>query len=235
MSGRTGWLERVAWTLGASLVLAGALLTWVGPRLARESLRLSRPVESRSTPAAPAPAVPATGRPPARRVPGVQPSPDHGRSDWSAGRVRAWQAALTQRSRLAPTGAIRIPRLDIDAAVFPGTSDLELDLGAGHIEGTAAPGSAGNFAVAGHRDGLFRRLEQVRPGDEIDVRDRTGRRFVYRVASMRVVTPEDTRVLDDSGAPSITLVTCYPFHFLGEAPQRFVVRGVLVRGEPVIP
>ena len=98
-----------------------------------------------------------------------------------------------------------------------------LRLGAGHIEGTPLPGEAGNSGIAGHRDTFFRELKDIRRNDEIQFQTATGL-YHYKVDWMAVVAPDDTSVLAPSTESVLTLVTCFPFEFLGSAPKRFVVR-----------
>ena len=98
-----------------------------------------------------------------------------------------------------------------------------LRLGAGHIAGTPLPGEPGNSGIAGHRDTFFRELKDIRSNDEIQLQTATGL-FRYEVDWVKVVAPDDTSVLAPSTESALTLVTCYPFQFLGSAPQRFVVR-----------
>ena len=121
-------------------------------------------------------------------------------------------------------GRMDIPRLGMSIAILQGTSSRTLRLGAGHIEGTSLPGEAGNSGIAGHRDTFFRELQSVRTNDEIQLQTGTGL-FRYEVDWVKVVEPSDTTVLEPSAIEStLTLVTCYPFYFLGPAPKRFVVR-----------
>ena len=121
-------------------------------------------------------------------------------------------------------GRVDIPRLGMSVAVLQGTSSRMLRLGAGHIEGTALPGQTGNSGIAGHRDTFFRELKDIQLNDEIQIQTATGL-FRYQVDWMKVVEPNDTTVLESSGTEStVTLVTCYPFYFVGSAPKRFVVR-----------
>ena len=115
-------------------------------------------------------------------------------------------------------------------AVLPGTDDATLDRGLGHIEDTALPGGVGNAGIAGHRDGFFRGLKDILPGDTIEL-DTLDRKEIYRVERTWIVDPSDVSVLDPTPAAAITLVTCYPFYFVGSAPQRFIVRAVRVDGE----
>ena len=120
-------------------------------------------------------------------------------------------------------GRMDIPRLGISVAILQGTNSRMLRLGAGHIAGTPLPGEAGNSGIAGHRDTFFRELRDIRSNDEIQLQTATGL-FRYQVDWVKVVAPDDTSVLDPSAESALTLVTCYPFQFLGSAPQRFVVR-----------
>lgn len=120
-------------------------------------------------------------------------------------------------------GHMEIPRLGVSAAVLQGTASRTLRLGVGHIQGTAIPGTPGNSAIAGHRDTFFRALQDIHDGDEIELKTAdTSTRYI--VVWARVVGPEDTSVLDSTGESALTLVTCYPFYFIGAAPKRFVVR-----------
>jgi sortase A len=121
-------------------------------------------------------------------------------------------------------GRLDIPRLGISVAVLQGTSSRTLRLGAGHIEGTPPPGENGNSGIAGHRDTFFRKLKDTRENDEIQLQTAT-ELFHYEVDWVKVVEPNDSTVLEPSTLGStLTLVTCYPFYFVGSAPKRFVVR-----------
>ena len=120
-------------------------------------------------------------------------------------------------------GRLDIPRLGVSVALLPGTNWRMLRLGAGHIAGTPLPGEAGNSAIAGHRDTFFRELKDIRRNDEIQLQTATGL-FHYKVDWMAVVAPDDSSVLAPSTESELTLVTCFPFQFLGSAPKRFVVR-----------
>jgi sortase A len=118
---------------------------------------------------------------------------------------------------------LEIPRLRISTAVLEGDDDLALSLGAGHIPGTPLPGADGNVGIAAHRDSFFRSLGGVHPRDRIRLRTPAGD-WDYTVESTRIVQPSDTGVLDASRQSELTLVTCYPFHYIGSAPLRFIVR-----------
>ena len=122
-------------------------------------------------------------------------------------------------------GRIESPRLGVTAVVRAGSDSRTLRLAVGHIPGTALPGEVGNIGLAAHRDTFFRRLGDIRPGDEVNVVTPEGT-FRYTVEGTKVVAPEDVWVLDPTDQPSLTLVTCYPFRYIGSAPQRFIVRAV---------
>ena len=157
------------------------------------------------------------------------PAPD--RSLWSAERVSAWRKALAEPAP-APLAVLRIPAIRLEVPVLPGTDDRTLDRAVGHIEGTALPGTEGNLGIAGHRDGFFRGLKDIAPGDLIELETIQGK-DVYRVERTWVVKPEEVSVLDPTATRSLTLVTCYPFYFVGSAPSRFIVRAVRIAGSPM--
>jgi sortase A len=119
-------------------------------------------------------------------------------------------------------GRIEIPRLGMKVAILEGTRSRTLRLGVGHIGGTALPGEPGNIGIAGHRDTFFRGLKDIRASDEIQIQTATGLSD-YEVDWVKIVPPDDTAVLAPSAESDLTLVTCYPFYFIGAAPQRFVV------------
>lgn len=120
-------------------------------------------------------------------------------------------------------GRMEIPRLKISVAVAEGTDAATLRRAAGHILGTSLPGQAGNIGIAGHRDTVFRPLRQARQGDVIVLVTSQGE-YRYRVVSTTIVSPTDVGVLKPDGHEILTLVTCYPFFFIGPAPDRFIVR-----------
>jgi len=120
-------------------------------------------------------------------------------------------------------GRIEIPRLGVSVVVMEGTGNRTLRHAVGHIEGTALPAEHGNVGISGHRDTFFRPLKDIRSGDSITVTTPTGD-YQYRVVSMKVVSPDDVSVLSSDGGDSLTLVTCYPFYYVGPAPKRFIVR-----------
>jgi sortase A len=134
----------------------------------------------------------------------------------------------------APIGALSIPRVRLDAVVLHGSDARTLRRGPGHIEDTALPGQAGNVAIAGHRDTFFRPVRRVREGDDVFI-DTADGRYRYRVVSLEVVDPHDTSVIHPTAAPTLTLITCYPFWVTGPAPDRFVVRAIEVSRPPGLP
>jgi sortase A len=124
-------------------------------------------------------------------------------------------------------GRIDIPRLDLSAVVFEGTSDDTLARGVGHLRGSAGPGERGNLVLAGHRDTFFRELRNIRQGDEVNIMGPQGE-SEYQVESTAIVEPDQTEVLKPGDGSTLTLITCYPFRYIGNAPQRFIVRATRV-------
>ena len=146
-------------------------------------------------------------------------------SQWSAVRIREYKESLGSKSD-APMAVLHIPKLNLEVPVFDGTDELTLNRGAGRIIGTARPGEIGNVGIAAHRDGFFRGLQDVGAGDTIELKlpDRTER---YRVTGIQITTPENVSVLQPTVKASLTLVTCYPFYFVGSAPQRYIVHAAI--------
>ena len=126
-------------------------------------------------------------------------------------------------------GEIQVPRLRLNAIVIQGDSPASLRRAVGHVSKSALPGEWGNVALAGHRDTFFHPLRDIRLGDEIMFKTRE-RSFAYRVESIEVVAPTDMRVLESSTGHDLTLLTCFPFHYVGPAPKRLIVRAREVDG-----
>jgi sortase A len=120
-------------------------------------------------------------------------------------------------------GRVQIPRLSISFVVVEGTGSASLRRAVGHISGTSLPGEAGNVGLAAHRDTFFRPLKDLRIKDEIQFSTRAGN-FKYEVVSLRVVEPDNVGVLASAGENVLTMVTCYPFYYVGPAPKRWIVR-----------
>jgi len=151
---------------------------------------------------------------------------------WDSARIRAYRRTLGV-ALPQPEAVLRVARLGIEAPVFEGAGELQMNRGLGHIAGTALPGSAsagsaGNIGIAGHRDGFFRPLKDVRVGDVIELQQPTGSRERYVVRATEVIAPSDNAVLRSDGRRRLTLVTCYPFYYIGPAPQRFIVQAEAV-------
>jgi sortase A len=146
---------------------------------------------------------------------------------WSLQRIRAYTESLSIETGL-PLAVLSISNLHIRVPVFEGTDDLALNRGAGWIVGTAKPGQPGNIGIAGHRDGFFRGLKDIVAGDTIELATLDAL-ATYVVDEIQIVDPQRVDVLQPRGSPSITLVTCYPFYFVGDAPQRFIVHATLDR------
>jgi sortase A len=145
---------------------------------------------------------------------------------WSPQRISAYQASLADGS-FTPIAVLRIASVSLEVPVLEGTDEVALNQGVGHIEGTSAPGAGGNVGIAGHRDGFFRSLKDIQQGDTIELISHL-RNDRYVVDETLIVSPEHVSVLRARGLPSLTLVTCYPFYFVGSAPKRFVVHASLV-------
>ena len=146
-------------------------------------------------------------------------------ADWSEKRKAAYFESL-QRDAGATLAVLRIPSTNIEVPVLDSTSDLALNRGAGHVEGTAKPGERGNVAIAAHRDGFFRGLKDIKVGDEIELTTLEGQQ-TFKVTRLSVVDPLNVSVIEPTDEPVVTLVTCYPFYFVGAAPERFIVRATL--------
>jgi sortase A len=151
-------------------------------------------------------------------------APDVDTSQWSASRRRHYEESLARDPGPA-LAVLSIASVGLEVPVLEGTCKLTLERGSGHIEGTPAPGREGNVGIAGHRDGFFRALKGVRLGDVVELRT-PAETVRYVVEDLRIVAPDDVSVLAPTAAPTLTLVTCYPFYFVGPAPQRYIVRAV---------
>ncbi len=157
---------------------------------------------------------------------------DYLKDKWAGHATSAPEPVPTEQTASTPSpvsgknplvGRIEVPRLHLQAMVREGTRDATLDIALGHIAGTALPGQNGNVAVAGHRDRLFRGLKDIAAGDQI-VFETPSAKFAYQVESTQIVKPADVGVLKAGVYPELTLVTCYPFTYIGSAPDRFIVK-----------
>ena len=193
-------VEVLAWTVGVVCLAGWVLATAGGSAGRREEL----------------------ARFAAQKALQVAGPPDQ--SLWSPERIQAWNETQ-KRAGPAPLAILRIPRIGLEVPVLEGTDDWTLNRGAGHIADTAAPGADGNSGIAAHRDGFFRPLKDVRVGDVLEIETLRGV-ISYRIERTWIVDPEDVTVLDPTPVGAVTLVTCYPFYFVGSAPQRYIVRAV---------
>jgi sortase A len=154
----------------------------------------------------------------------LRPAPLSGLPDfhlWSEKRIKAYRASLLANVP-PPLAVLQIPKLRLQVPVLEGTDDLTLDRALGHIPGTASPGDPGNIGIAGHRDGFFRGLKDIQLGESIELFDKRGM-LRYVVDDIQIVSPDDVAILAPGTKPSLTLVTCYPFYFVGSAPLRYIV------------
>jgi sortase A len=165
----------------------------------------------------------------------LQTTADVDLSLWSNNRIKDYLQSLEDVTD-TPQAVLRIPRLHLEVPVYEGTEERVLNRGLGRIVGTAKLGEPGNTGIAGHRDGFFRSLKDIGPGDtlELVLPHRTDHYFVTKII---ITNPDDVSVLEPSSAASLTLVTCYPFYFVGSAPQRYIVQAFfeepsLLSGDP---
>jgi sortase A len=145
---------------------------------------------------------------------------------WSPQRIADYEKSLTA-DLSPPIGILRIMKMHLEVPVLDGIDDITLNRGLGYIPGTAYPGQSGNVGIAGHRDGFFRALKDIGIGDAIEL-ETPERIDIYQVKDIVIVDKDDVSVLRPTSAPTLTLVTCYPFYFIGSAPKRYIVIASLV-------
>lgn len=148
------------------------------------------------------------------------PAPDF--SLWSEQRIAEYRSSLAVSEDL-PLALLSIGRLDLKVPVFNGANEFNLNRGVARIKGTARLDTDGNLGIAGHRDGFFRGLKDIAIGDRLHLETQSAR-TEYRITSIEIVAPSEVRVLAPTDQRTLTLVTCYPFYFVGHAPQRFIVK-----------
>ncbi len=141
---------------------------------------------------------------------------------WNGKRITDYEESLNA-DMAPPLGILTIESLDINVAIYNGTDELVLNRGAGRIKGMARPDEDGNLGISGHRDGYFRVLKDIQIGDQIEIQTATGIQG-YEVSSIDIVPKSDVSVLTKSNEKMMTLVTCYPFYFVGNAPKRLIVK-----------
>ena len=206
---RTRTIERVLLAAGLTL-----LTMWIGARLHRTigSSEAIAEFEAQGTSAS------------SNRGPGLPDSVLGVPVDlrlWSAKRISAYEDSVVRKTD-APLGILRIPKINLEVPVFNDTDDLTLNRGVGRILGTAQIGQIGNLGIAGHRDGFFRGLKDMGLDDIVEL-IRPGGTDHYVITQVQTVNPEDVSVLAPTPTPTLTLVTCFPFYYVGNAPQRYVV------------
>lgn len=144
---------------------------------------------------------------------------------WAPARVADYRASLA--AELPPVlGVLEVPTVGLQVPVYQSNSEMVMDRAAGVIDGMAYPHEAGNIGISGHRDGYFRVLKDVQVGDPLVLQTREGEKH-FRIDATHIVEISDTRLLQDTRGQTVTLVTCYPFYFVGHAPQRFIVTASL--------
>jgi sortase A len=141
---------------------------------------------------------------------------------WAQKRIAEYENSLKIDAG-PPIGIMTIENLDIQVPVFNGADDFNLNRGVARIKGTATVDAVGNLGIAGHRDGFFRGLKDIAVGDEIELKTTRGE-LKYEVSSIEIVDPSDVSVLAPTPERTITLVTCYPFYYVGHAPKRYIVK-----------
>jgi sortase A len=193
------WMTLTAWLLGCTLVLA-----YIGHRVSIDRSNAAALAEFHREQS---------------RDRALEPIQSPDTSTWSRQRVAAYHKA--QQGGTSVVAVLRIAADDLEAPIYKGANERNLNLGAAWIEGTARLGTAGNVGVAGHRDGYFRALRKLRVGDLIEVETLRGS-IQYHVTQISIVTPDAVEVLETRAAPTLTLVTCYPFHYVGAAPKRWI-------------
>ncbi len=137
------------------------------------------------------------------------------------------QAVIESNAQQGELALLSIARLELEVPIFSGTSKKTLNRGAGLVEGTSPPGAAGNIVISAHRDSYFRPLKDIRIGDVIELQLRDGMQR-FEVGKIFITDPLDVSVLEPTAQPTLTLITCYPFYYVGFAPERFIVRATQI-------
>lgn len=209
---RLGWVEAFLYLGGAALLAVFFVLRLEGERQREAGVAAFTEAVERQV-AVPGPA---TGD----GLGAAVSSPDQ--SLWTEQRIRQYEDSLAVEAA-PPLAVMTIARLGIEVPVYDGTDDFNLNRGVARIEGTATVDAAGNLGIAGHRDSFFRGLKDIRMGDEIELLTTRGR-LAYTVSSIEIVDPQDVWVLEPTENKTMTLVTCYPFYYVGHAPKRYIVK-----------
>jgi sortase A len=209
---RLGWVEAGLYIGGAALLAVFFLLRFEGERQREAGIAaFTRAVEKQVT---------ITGPALGDSMTASVGTPDQ--SLWSESRIDQYQESLAVGAG-PPLAVMTVARLGIQVPVYDGTDDFNLNRGVGRIEGTAAVDDVGNLGIAGHRDSFFRGLKDIQIGDEIELLTTRGH-LAYTVSSIEIVDPTDVWVLEPTENKTMTLVTCYPFYYVGQAPRRYIVK-----------
>jgi sortase A len=203
-------IERVLLTVGVALLAFYVLARVQGSRASRVAMERFRESAAVTSPDAGAPV-------------SQPPLPDSAVDFalWNPKRIAAYKSSLSAKTDL-PIAILRIPKINLEVPVFNDTDDLTLNRGVGRILGTARIGQPGNLGIAGHRDGFFRGLKDVGPHDVVEL-IQPGRTDEYTIEGIKIVSPDDVSVLAPTSTNTLTLVTCFPFYYIGNAPQRYIV------------
>ena len=217
---KLGWLEIGLYAGGVALLAVFFYVRGDADRMRKEGLRVFEQVavHSELQPTA-TPSVSSLDT--SREQPvtqAMQPNQDL----WAEKRIREYEESLKQAGD-PPLAVLTIDKLDIAVPVYNGTDDFNLNRGVGRVKGTAWIDTDGNLGIAGHRDGFFRPLKDIQKGDTIDLQTARGT-VTYEVSSITIVDPDDVSVLAPTQDRTITLVTCYPFYYVGHAPKRYIVK-----------
>lgn len=214
---KLGWLELGLYLGGVALIVVFIQVRAGGERLRQEGLQAfeeiaaqpvqQESVENREQPVAELPA-----------DRGSQPNQEL----WTEKRIHEYEESLKVAGD-PPVAVLSIEHLDITVPVFNGTDDYNLNRGVGRIIGTARIDVDGNLGIAGHRDGFFRPLKDIEIGDNMRLQT-AGGTVTYQVSSIEIVEPDDVSVLHPTQERTLTLVTCYPFYYVGHAPKRYIVK-----------
>lgn len=224
---RLAWLER-ALLLGGLLCLAIVAYSWLDGRLYewRQERQLEQALAAETEPGPPRAPASETDSLAAFQRRGTEADKDSkdGRDEDGAEEAEKPVPAAPVPDEGGLVGRIEIPRIGVSAIVLEGVTSRTLRRGVGRIPGTARPtADQGNVGLAAHRDRHFRALKDIRKKDVIELTTLEGKQR-YEVEWTRIVKPDETEVLAPSEEPSLTLVTCYPFYYVGSAPKRFIVR-----------
>jgi sortase A len=163
-----------------------------------------------------------------RMIHAPQIIPDDGK-EWENSRLSKYKKSGIPTAG-SVLGRLEIPSVSLSVMLLQGTDEWTLNRAVGHIEGTPLPGQPGNLGTGGPRDGFFRCLKDIKQNSSITLTTLNGR-YLYRVSSIDIVQPKDVEVLSPTKIPSLTLVTCYPFHYVGDAPKRYIVSAEMIKAE----